>query len=423
MPNVVAAPGQTIVEEKRTRILNGNDPEIKGPSDALEYMETLSPDQWQKGNHLVYIYRIEPAVYKAERNTPAYVDKFATPVTLEMIQREYGGGLWRIVIKRGEERVCAREYPISGAPLDLTRTNGGFMTASVRAQNAAAPASNLDATQAKLIDAATNTEAQKAQVEMVKNTATEVIAMARENAPKQTSMAEMIELAQKLQAINGGGNTSFWSNPMVISLATALATKLIDRLFIDETQKIVTLFELYQKMNGGGANVVGDWKLAAAQAVPKVAESLADALHEMRMGAEVQAGVRTAEGTASAVRMGPAAPPAQQQPPPPQPGEPPASSKVIEMQPATPEDPMQAFETKFVELLANPQVNGAQAAEILFKDFPNILAEIAQYEPALIMANAFKRPILAPQAQNPRAPQFVSDLIQWTRTRLQNPGA
>lgn len=419
-PVVTAGPGQTVEEVKRTRILNGSDPDAeKFPSDSIEYMETLTPEQWQKGDHTVYLYRVEPPLYKTDRNSFGYVDKFATPITLELIQRDYGGGLWRIVIKRGPERVCAREYPVSGPPMDLTRMNvaPGARPNGAAPYNGTAGTSPADANQSKLIDAATNTEAQKAQVDMVKDTAKEMISLARQNAPQQMSVKEILELTKELRSDGGG---SLWNNPVIVALLTTLVSKFADRLFQDPTANFVQILELAQKFNGQNANVVGDWKLAAAQAVPKVAESLADALHEMRMGAEVQAGVRTAQSE-TVMRAGPA--PNTQ--PPPAAANPPADggkSKVIEMQPPAPQgDPMELFETKFVELLANPQVSGAQAAETLWHDWPQILTEIASFPPELIIANAFKRPILAPHAGNPRIPQFVGDLIAWVKAQLQNP--
>ena len=410
-PVVAPAPGQTVEEVKRTRILNGNDGEEKYPSDSLEYMETLTPEQWQKGDHTVYIYRVEPPLYKTDRNSPAYIDKFGTPITLELIQRDYGGGLWRIVIKRGPERVCAREYPVSGPPMDLTRVQAapGTRTNGAYSTNGNGSGSPADMNQSKLIDAATNVEAQKAQVDMVKSTATELVQMAKEAAPKQMSIQEIILLAKELQPkAPAAASVDWWSNPLVI----ALATKLIERLFANPFEQIGPIVEMVSKINGG-ANVAGDWKLAAAQAVPKVAESLADALHEMRMGAEVQAAARTAGS--EVVMRGGQAPNANTQPNPAPPPPTSANSKVIEMQPPPQGDPMEAFETKFVELLANPEINGAQAADILAKDWPNILTEIARYPADVIIANAFKRPILAPQAANPRVPQFVAELIAWVK--------
>lgn len=422
-PVVTAGPGQTVEEVKRTRVLNGSDPNAdKFPSDSIEYMETLTPEQWQKGDHTVYLYRVEPPLYKTDRNSFGYVDKFATPITLELIQRDYGGGLWRIVIKRGPERVCAREYPVSGPPMDLTRMN----VAPGARPNGAAPyngngASPADANQSKLIDAATNTEAQKAQVDMVKDTAKEMISLARANAPQQMSVKEILELTKELRADSGGGG-GIWNNPVIVALLTTLVSKFADRLFADPTANFVQILELAQKFNGQNANVVGDWKLAAAQAVPRVAESLAEALHEMRMGAEVQAGIRTPQSEV-VMRAG-QAPGAQTQPQPQPAANTGEKGKVIEMAPPPPPgDPMELFETKFVELLANPQVTGAQAAEILWHDWPQILQEIANFPPELIIANAFKRPILAPHAGNPRIPQFVADLIAWVKAQLAGKGA
>lgn len=415
MPVVTAGPGETVEEVKRTRILKGSDPaDPENPKDALEYMEALTPEAWTKGEHTVYLYRMEPPIFKGAG--AAYVTKYATPINLEQIQREFGGGIWRIVIKRGDSRVSDRQYTISGIPRDLSQvmnSANGVAGGPVNGNGAVAADSNTT----KLIDAATNVEAQKAQVDMVKNTAQEMIALARQSAPQQMSVKEILELTKELRGDNGGG--SLWNNPVIVALLTTLVSKFADRLFADPTANFMQILELAQKFNGQNANVVGDWKLAAAQAVPRVAESLRDALYEMRMGAELQAGVRTPQSEV-AIRAG-QAPNAQTQPAAPPPAaNPPGNSKVIEMQPPQPQgDPMEAFETKFVELLADPQVSGAQAAEILAKDWPNIMGELANYAPELIIANAFKRPILAPHAGNPRIPQFVGEMIAWVKAQAQ----
>lgn len=405
MPNVSPAPGETIEEVKRTRVLNKTDVDQENfPKDSLEYMDTLTSEQWAKGEHTVYLYRMEPPLFRGAG--PAYVTKFATPINLELIQKDFGGGVWRIVVKRGDSRITDRMYTISGVPKDLS-TAGAMAGTSSNGHSVVSADSNTS----KLIDAATNVDAQKAQVDMVKSTATELVQMAKEAAPKQMSIQEIIMLAKELQPKAPAGNpVDWWSNPLVI----ALATKLIERLFANPFEQIAPIVEMVSKINGGAANVAGDWKLAAAQAVPKVAESLADALHEMRMGAEVQAAARTAGS--EVVMRGGQAPNANTQPNPAPPPPAAGNSKVIEMQPPQ-GDPMEAFETKFVELLANPEINGAQAAEILAKDWPNILAEIARYPTEVIIANAFKRPILAPQAANPRVPQFVAELIAWVKAQ------
>jgi len=376
-------------------------------------MESLSPEDWGKGNHSVYLYRVEPAVYRG--SGPAYVTKYATPVSLDMIQREYGGGVWRILIKRGDERIVDRQYTVGGLPMDLSRVVGG----NGNGVAAATPAGvggmgGSEALVSKAIDVAANTNAQAAQIEMVKKTNAEMLELAKSAAPKQMSIEEIIKLAKELQPAPAAGGIDWWSNPLVI----ALVTKLAERLFADPTENFIKLLALSKEMNGGSAT--GDWKLALAQAVPKVGESLADIMDSIRMGAEAQMRART--GQPAALPAAPTPPAAAT--PAPAPGDP---ANVVEMPKpvATAADGVEAFERRFVELLADPQVTGAQAAEILWREWPNILTEISAYPAQVVIANAFKRPLLVPYAQDPRVPQFLEEMIAWTKQAIaqSKPGA
>lgn len=82
-------------------------PDSKGIPDVFDYMKLLTAAQWDPNNAPrekvdCYLYRVEPPVPWAKQpNMNAYVDKIFFPVDHEWVSKNFGGGLWRINMKRG----------------------------------------------------------------------------------------------------------------------------------------------------------------------------------------------------------------------------------------------------------------------------------------------------------------------------------
>jgi hypothetical protein len=396
VPKVTPANGQVVEEVTRTRVLDAAAQEAeKSSPDPFEYMEQTPRDKWDQGEHIIYLYRLEPPVY---RNVPGptYVTKYGVPVTLDQIQQEYGGGLWRLLVKRGRERVADRQYAVSGAPRDLSR-NGQDGPAATQG---GAPSDGTVLSQA--MNLAANPTAQQATTAILTSAAAASIEMVKANAPKQLSMQEIIVLAKELSP----KTASFLESPLGI----ALAGKLIDRLFADPTEQFVKLMDVVSRMNGGSS--ASDWKAALVQAVPQIAEAGRGMLQELRLGAEAQAGVNAARtlnaAPASAPNPGAGAPV----------GVPAPQSNVVQMpsQPAgAPSmERITAFNTKLIELLSDPNMTGDKAGEILDAQFPEIVDEVSRMTADQIISIGFQRqPMLQPHAQNPRLREFLTQFLQW----------
>lgn len=398
MPKVTPPPGQTVEEVTRTRILPAADSEPeKFSTDALEYMDALSADKWNAGNHLVYIYRVDPPVFRGAPG-PTYVTKFSTPITLEQIQSEYGGGMWRILVKRGVERAADRVYPVAGSPRDLTRSQQEFRPELPGGVPPDGP-NNL-ASQA--MNLAANPGAQAAQVRLLETAASNAIEMVKQTAPQQLSVKDIIELARSL-APQQPVEKPFLETPLG-ALAIAAATTLVNRLItpVDPLAQLSQMAEVMSKFGGGSSS--SDWKTALVNAAPQLANAVRDTVQELRLGTEAQMRMNAGRTLQAAQPAVPALPnPAQPE-------------NVVQMPaPAAQTGPpaMEPFESRLVELLNDPNMTGDKAGEILDATWPTIVDEVSRYTVDQIMMAFRSRPLLAPHANNPRLREFLTQFLAW----------
>jgi hypothetical protein len=393
VPKVTPTDGQVVEEVTRTRVLNAAAQEAEKTSpDPFEYMEQTPRDKWDQGEHLIYLYRLEPPVY---RNVPGptYVTKYAAPVTLDQIQQEYGGGLWRLLVKRGRERVADRQYAVCGAPRDLSRSDNGLPATGGNG-------ASTDSVLSQAVNLAANPTAQQATTAILTSAASASIQMVRDNAPKQLTVQELVVLAKELSP----KTQSFLESPLGI----ALAGKLIDRLFADPTDQFIRMAEIMTKFNGGSSS--GDWKAALVNAAPQLANAVKDTVQELRLGAEAQARINAGHTIQQA-----ALPAANAAPPPAAPNPSASAPNVLQMPASQPTGtpPMEPFETKLIELLNDPKMTGDAAGEILDQTWPRAVDEVARYSVDQIMVAFSTRPILQPHAQNPRLREFLTQFLQW----------
>lgn len=128
-PSVSAVGGQVKEKITRERILPASEAARDGAAmpDFWEYVEALTPEKWN--DHIVYLYREDPKVstYSGEF---AYLDKFVGYIEVrpgvqapmeerglieQAIKEKFGGRAFRLICKRGKERVtvgkCVNEAP------------------------------------------------------------------------------------------------------------------------------------------------------------------------------------------------------------------------------------------------------------------------------------------------------------------------
>lgn len=409
MPKVSPGPGQAIEETTVTRLVDTPVEKERGSTEALEYMDSMTREKWDQANHIIYLYRVEPAAYRNAPG-PTYVTKYATPITLEQIQQEYGGGLWRIVIKRGSERVSDSRYQLSGTPRDLTRSTQEFAPASPNG----VPSGPDGSLVSQAMHLAANPTAQAAQVDMLRVAATNAIEMVKANVPAQLSVKDILELAEKLNKPASAEKPFLETEvgKILVAAASALVTALVNRVVTptDPLEQITKYAEIMSKFNTGSST--NDWKAALVQAAPQLAGAVRDTVQELRLGTEAQLRLNQGRTLQAAPPPPPAAPAA------PAVRENPTGQNVVEMPaPQQPQgaQPMEPFEMKLVELLNDPQMTGDKAGEILDQTWPRFVDEIATYNVDMILSVFPTRPILAPQANNPRLRQFITEFLEWAR--------
>jgi hypothetical protein len=418
MPKVTPGPGQAVEEHTVTRIVPANTEPDKLSADPIEYMDAIGQEKWDQGNHIIYLYRLEPPLYRG--GGAAYVTKYAAPVTLDQVQQEYGGGLFRLLIKRGPERVADARYQLSGTPRDLTRSMQEFAPAL---PGGVPPATTTDGTSSvvnRALDIASNPNAQQAQTDLLVKASTAAIELVKANvpaAPPQLGVKEILEIAEKLRpAVPASTEPPFFQTEVgkiLVAAASAVVTALVNRLVspVDPIDQISKYADVIAKFNPAGGSSTSDWKAALVNAAPQLALAVKDTVQELRLGTEAQ--MRYNAG-----RTLPAGPP----PPPPavpvqsNPGAP-APPNVVEMPPPAPEagQGMEPFERKLVELLSDPKMTGDAAGEILDKTWPRMIDEIATYSVDQIMGAFQMRPILQPHANNPRLRQFITEFLAWAK--------
>ena len=403
MPKVTPGPGQAVEETTVTRLLPDPKAETeKNGWDALEYMDSTAAEKWNEGDHIIYVYRVEPILYRGASG-PAYVTKYSSPVSLEQIQKEYGGGLFRLVIKRGQERMADSRYQLSGTPRDLTRSAQEFNPALP----GGVPQTETGGVVSQAMNIVSDPTARAAQTQMLTSAAASAIDLVKSNAAQQLTVKDILELAEKMNS--RGAEKPFLETEVgkiVVAAVSALVTALVARVVTptDPLDQLTKMATVMQSLGGGSSS--SDWKAALVNAAPQIAEAGRGMLQELRMGTEAQMRMNAGRTLTAAPPAPAAAPPAQQNP---------ANQNVVQM-PAPPQGgspPMEPFEMKLVELLNDPQMTGDKAGEILDAQWPRIVDEVAQYSVDQIMVAFGTRPILAPHAQNPRLRQFLTEFLQW----------
>jgi len=415
MPKVTPTEGQAVEETTVTRLIPARGSENdRGATEAIEYMESTPRDKWEQSNHIVYLYRVEPAIYRNAPG-PTYVTKYSTPITLDQIQQEYGGGLWRIVIKRANERVSDSRYQLSGTPRDLTRTTQEFTPAAP----GGVPSGDSVSLASEAMKLAANPTAQAAQIDMMRTSANAAIELVKANAPKQLSVQEILELAKGLNGspLNEKPFLETEVGKILLAAASAVVTAFVNRVVApaaDPLDQLSKYAEVIGKFTPGSSS--SDWKAALVQAAPQIANSIKDTVQELRLGTEAQARLNAGRTLTAGPLPSPAAPPAVPNPGTTAPNL--GTGNVVQM-PAPPAQegrvPMEPFETKLVELLNDPTMTGDKAGEILDETWPRMVDEIATYSVEQIMYAFTVRPILQPHAQNPRLRQFITEFLEWTK--------
>ncbi len=392
-------------EEEKSELLPDGAPNPKVVKDLWAYLDLLSTEAWEKYKHTIYLYRANP-----ERpNERSFLEKFPRPITIEDVQERFGGGLFRILLKRGTYPSHTQEFAIEGepkiarAPLETGRgSDSPALVEAVRqfsdlTKTLMTHGNQLDSDQRKML-----TQGAAAAIELVKQQA------------MGSDASGLLETLTKAKEFLVPAKAQETSADKFFGL---MMTKMVDRMFgekeeSDPLEKIDTILSVMDRLkenSGGGAAKGNPWAQALTTLANK-ADSLMDGAHRIfETFARIEA-YRAGKQPFNAT-LPPSSPTAGHST-----GQPAPESAVPAAEPQPPggseADARQvARKSLLVNLILNG-ANGNHAASVLSEvDDPWTVefAEVLRSNPGSLMAD----PILSQVSAHPGLQVFVRDFLEY----------
>jgi len=215
---------QTVIQEQFVDADEVRQNPAEGMS-VTEYMATLSDSDWQPtGDHIAYVYRLERA---SDRSGPALekifhsFDEFFLRDKAGADEKGYGGGIYRVILKKGSQRIKDEILMVDGQPRrpgDPVSSLGG----------------KSDDVVVRLLDALKANDPQRFNNEAMLLGFKNSIEMMRAAQPQQMSMKDMVEMMVLLRKEAGGGvagETPAWLVKLgeaLIPVGVGLLTKILE---------------------------------------------------------------------------------------------------------------------------------------------------------------------------------------------------
>lgn len=375
-------------------------------SNVFEFFDTKKVgEDWDIG----YLYRTAPKIEGQE----GYLMKFTEPITLDFVRERFGGHLFRVLLKKGPQRVCEGKMAIEAPPrmqtddsnynqrLSSNGTNTGTDGLARHAMDLVADPSKASIGIA-LQTAQTGFDIVRAQ-------------MAASVDKNQLGVKDMFELVDRMVA----ARTVAPAPGMPAWLETALAAAipaLLARILTPENpiETFKNLASALQSMPGmkGSAN---DWKASIVEVLPQLAERGTQMMQEWRLATEAAAGAQR--------RLSPAPPtgpvlvaPLPQNPQNLQNLQNPAVAAVDGATPTpggpVPPPPENWLKMKLVEMFQAGRT-GEEVGEFMDEIAPAFLDDLSKYTAKQLHGYLSIDPILKAVAGDPRALEFLEQLIAW----------
>jgi hypothetical protein len=414
------ADSSTMVQKTvTTRILPVPSNEKPSAPEFWDYLAGLSLQDWTK--HILYMYRTEPSG-PAGQSVPMgkFVDTSSIPwgdreeAELAIMQK-FGGRLFRVIVKRGPERVCEGKIYIDAQPRtvappqpEVSASQPGSFPMS-EANSTAYVANQAITTMAnqdrQAVEIGISALAQAANV--IKNFANQpsgqddltkqimAVLIQRALAPPPDPMEAMAKFMTLFQTMSTATNPGGAVNPMM--------------------QKVLDV-AIEKVLNPAPSGPVSSAGAELVRQLPQVASYVTQALSSWAHGREAERDI-----VAMTTRNGTAAPPRSQQPalqpapaPQPNPVPQPTNGSAVTM------PSLEFVESKIVEILACPISPEAAAEEVTaflqVMDGPTgqlVPSLIAQGEAGL-MGLFQARPTLKPATTNlPRLTEFIREFLKY----------
>jgi len=417
------ANGKTVEKTTVTRVIptDFNSEDRKLP-DFWSYIESLTAADWER--HLLYLYR-----RVSDTGPMVPLEKSSGFITMSnnvqvavgnkeefefAIQQKYGGGTYRLLLKKGAERVGDHRISIDGPPKAV---QPGILVDNAPNVNPVAHSSNDVATTAMNLVANKEAEAVNVAINALRGASEVVqrfssgngggddvtrefmrvmIARAMNPPDPMDSIAKMLGIFQTLM---GALNPGAAQNPVIQRIMDSALDRLMNPV-----------------SSGGSTSTT----TALVQTLPAIASHVKEALTEWRVGMEVQRDViMRSQPQQLPAGSPPGAPsPTVLQPPAP------AAAKAPEGQQAmTVGPPLEFIETKIVEILGETlgEPNGADiAGEEVFMFLDRMDPRITAHLIGLGEAGLFElfqtRPILKRATTNPpRLQEFIRAFLKYSK--------
>lgn len=402
------SPDSSVIEKTtRTRILPVSEANDNGKTpDLWEYLRTLGAADWQK--HMIYVYRAEPAPsvpllkcadqFLSMPNGQRVAVADEQEVEFALLQN-YGGGTFRMIVKKGPQWVTQGRIAINAPvrpitiPVDMSGQPGqGSVNVSGMSDSAQIAG--------KAIDTIAGAEHQAVRIGMdALNSAANVVRTFAEGRPSGGQDPVMQQIMQSLIAralAPPPDPLELLARMMTMMSAINPASKSNEML-----DKVVNVaFDKLLNPTPAGAPVSASAELV--RQLPQIGGQVAEGLREFRLAREAELRMmqmqrgQPQQPMASNPQVLPAAPPA--------PGTPPGAPT------------MEFVEQKIIEILHQP-VSAEQAADdamaFLSALDPNAVGQIALLGETGMLALFQSKPILKQATNNmPRLVEFIRAFLK-----------
>lgn len=372
-----------------------------------EYMETMKQEDWP--DHIGYLYRVLPKIAGGE----SYLMKFSEPITMDYVKEKFGGQMFRIILKKGQQRVCDTVFTIEAPPKMQTDQ-----------YNYSAPAPAQSSETVRMAEMLNDPTAARTAVNLTQQAATAGFDMLRAQMAQtignnQLSLRDIIELLDRRSA--PASAMPDWLAQTLAAAVPALITGLVSKLVTPENpiETFKNLAGALQSMPGfGGGKGGSDWKASLVESLPQIAQAGTQMMHEWRVATEAAASTHNRQlPAAPGPHLVPTATVQNPNAPAPLPGS--AATVTPRDMPAQPggsppPPPEKWLKMKMVEMFRAGR-SGEDVGVFLEEIAPMFVEQLAPVPPEQLQGFLRMDPdqILTQIADDPRMLQFLTEFHTW----------
>lgn len=290
MPKLKAEPGQikeTVIQEKiisaeEQNISDGNNRSDGGPRDLFEFASLI--DGSERDEYLLYVYRLAP------ERSKGYLSKLSLPFDEDTIKMNYGGGTYRLWLKRGSEVRRTQNIDIVGEP---------------KTDIPAAPASSGSVNKSDLqavVEMIMKNNPNQMSGELMRTAFLNALDIQKAAAQSsQTSMPQTITMLKEMGLIGAPPPSSSpipeWAMPFIAPLATGLVgllTKVLEpKDMISEFSNAAAAMTKLKELGGSGGTPKVDYGAELIRIAPTLVDKATGMLAELRKATELRIAAST----------------------------------------------------------------------------------------------------------------------------------